>query len=63
MTRPIIFDGEKHREMTELEHDEWLAHITELEARAAELEIKAAERQAVLDKLGLDEDEVAALFG
>ena len=36
---------------------------TEAQAQVEALQAKAAARQAVLDKLGLTADEVAALFG
>ena len=61
--KPIIFDGETHRPMTNDEYAQWQAdneaHAAQAEAQAA----KAAARQAVLDKLGLTTDEAAALLG
>ena len=63
MTRPNIFDGTEHREMTVAEYAQWQADALEAQARADALEAKAEARQAVLDKLGLDADEAAALFG
>ena len=63
MTRPNILDGTKHREMTVAEYAQWQADALEAQARADAAEAKAEARQAVLDKLGLDADEAAALFG
>jgi len=63
MTKPIIFDGNNDREMTETEHAQWQtdneAHAAQAEAQIA----KIAARQAVLDKLGLTADEASALLG
>jgi len=63
MTKPIIFDGNNDREMTETEHAQWQtdneAHAAKAEAQIA----KIAAHQAVLDKLGLTADEAAALLG
>jgi len=62
MTKPMTFDGETLREMNdaefaqhEIDNEKYQDEIT---ARAA----KAAARQAVLTKLGLTDDEVAALL-
>ena len=63
MTRPNILDGTEHREMTVAEYAQWQADKAEAQAQAKALEAKAEARQAVLDKLGLDADEAAALFG
>jgi hypothetical protein len=51
------------REMTDDELAQIEADKTETAARLAEEAEKAAARQAVLDKLGLSADEVAALLG
>ena len=63
MTTPIIYDGNEHREMTETEHAQYKIDQAEAAANAAAKAVKAAERQAVLDKLGLTADEAAALLG
>lgn len=51
------------REENEQEKAERLAIEAEADAKAAEQATKDAARQAVLDKLGLSADEVAALLG
>lgn len=63
MSKPIIFDGYEHREMTETEFAEWCELGEEVAARQAEADAKAATRAAALAKLGLTDAEIAALFG
>jgi hypothetical protein len=63
MTKPIIFDGNEHREMTEAEYAQYQLDQAEAEARAEARAAKAAAKQAVIDKLGLSAAEVAALLG
>lgn len=63
MTTPIIFDGNEHREMTKAEHAQWEIDKVLVEAHADAKIAKHAARQAVLDKLGLTQDEAQALLG
>jgi hypothetical protein len=63
MTKPITFDGGEHREMTDAEYAQWQADKAEAQAQAEAAAAKAAARQAVLDKLGLTQDEAKALLG
>jgi hypothetical protein len=63
MTKPIIYDGNEHREMTEAEHAQYKLDLAEWNAQAEAQAAQAAARQAVLDKLGLTADEAAALLG
>ena len=62
-----INDNGTERNMTPAEETAYLAWAetakAEAEAQAAALKTKSEARQAVLDKLGLDADEAAALFG
>lgn len=51
------------RDMTEQEIAEYQAAIASAEARAAESAIKAEQRQALLTKLGITEDEAKLLLG
>jgi hypothetical protein len=51
------------RDLTDLEVAQVVADRAESVAQANVLVAKAAARQAVLDKLGLTADEVAALLG
>ncbi len=67
MTKPIVFDGEQHREMTDAELAQWELDNanTEKERKAsakAETD-KATAKQAVLDRLGITADEAALLLG
>lgn len=67
--RPIIIEHNTQtdevieREMTDSEYERFLADKAETEANVAALAAKESARQAVLDKLGLSADEVAALLG
>ena len=65
--KPNIFDGETSRPMTDAEYAQWQADNAETAAQAAAAETaktaKDAARQAVLDKLGLTQDEAQALLG
>ena len=65
--KPNIFDGETSRPMTDVEYAQWQADNAETEtqavAQAETLAAKDAARQAVLDKLGLTQDEAQALLG
>ena len=64
--KPNIFDGETHRPMTNDEYAQWQADNAEVEAQA-EAEADAAEakqvaRLALLDRLGLTEQEAQLLL-
>ena len=65
--KPNIFDGETTRPMTDVEYAQWQSDNAEAEAQAVAqaetLAAKDAARQAVLDKLGLTQDEAQALLG
>ena len=67
IVKPNIFDGETSRPMTDAEYAQWQADNAETAAQAAAAETaktaKDAARQAVLDKLGLTQDEAQALLG
>ena len=67
MSKPIIFDGEQHREMTNAEYAQWQTDNAEAQARveaeANAAEAKAVTRQALLDRLGLTEQEAQLLLG
>jgi hypothetical protein len=63
MTKPIVQIGDEQREMTDAEYAQWQADKTEAEAQADAQAANAAARQAVLDKLGLTQDEAQALLG
>lgn len=62
-SKPITFDGEQHREMTDSEYAEYQALQQEVAEREAVNAAKAATRAAALAKLGLTADEITALFG
>lgn len=66
MTRPIINDGGIEREMTKVEHDEWLELVAEIEAHNAATEAALTAKESARTKLkdlGLTDDEIAALVG
>jgi hypothetical protein len=63
MTNPTVQIGDEVREMTSEEYAQWQADKIEAQAQADAQAVKAAARQAVLDKLGLTADEAAALLG
>jgi hypothetical protein len=68
MSRPLIINHDvltnevTEREMNDAEFTEWQTQVNEDNAAKAEQTAKAKARQAVLDKLGLTADEVAALL-
>lgn len=68
MTKPTIkihnieTDEIVEREMTDTEYAELEKYNDEIQKSKAEQAAKAKTRQAVLDKLGLTPDEVAALL-
>ena len=61
--KPLIFDGETHREMSDSEFLQYELDQEEAAARAATQAAKLAAREAVLAKLGLSEQEASALLG
>ena len=69
MSRPIITDhnsttGEYiQREMTDYEWEQTQIVEARDAAKAAEIVAKAAAKQALLDKLGITEEEAALLLG
>ena len=67
MSKPIIFDGEQHREMSNAEYAQWQADnaeaVAQAVAKAEALAAKDAARQVLLDKLGLTADEAKVLLG
>lgn len=69
MSRPIVkivnveTGEELEREMTDAEFSQYEANQAAQAAKAAELAAKAAARQALLDRLGLTEEEARLLLG
>ena len=69
MTRPTInitdlSTGESiTREMNDAEFAQHLIDKAEAEARRAEIEAQATQRQAILDRLGLSQEEANILLG
>jgi len=69
MSRPTIIihnsqtDEIISREMNDAEYAVHLERVAEYEARQAELAAKAQARQALLDRLGITEDEARLLLG
>lgn len=69
MTKPMIrihnleTDEVIDREMTNTEFNAWQADQEAAQAQQAEAEVKAAARQAILNRLGLTEDEARLLLG
>ncbi len=63
MTKPIIFDGAEHREMTDAEYAQWQADKAEAEANSEAQAAREVARQEVLDRLGLSAAEVQLLLG
>lgn len=51
------------REMTDAEYAQWQADNEASEARQIEIEQRKIARQALLDKLGITEDEAKLLLG
>ena len=51
------------RVMTDSEHAEWQAQKAEAEAQAEAAAVKAAAREALLDKLGITAEEAQLLLG
>lgn len=69
MSRPITkivnleTNEEIEREMTDIEFAQYEADKLASEQERAETEAKAAARQAILDRLGLTEEEARLLLG
>lgn len=66
MSKPIIHDGQTHREMTDTEYAEWQSLCDELDAQAQAKAMAAAAAEsgkAKLAALGLSDAEIAALVG
>ena len=63
MSDLYTFDGDQKRPMTDDEQAAYKIVQDELAAQKKAIKDKKDMRQAVLDKLGLTEQELAALFG
>ena len=69
MTKPIIrihdieTDEIIDREMNDVEYAQYQLDAADAEARKAEAEAKAAQRQAILNRLGLTADEAKLILG
>ena len=69
MSKPLIKivnveTGEEiEREMTDAEYEQYEADIENAKIKDAEAKAKAAERQALLDKLGITAEEAKLLLG
>jgi len=63
MTKPIIFDGVEHREMTKAEHDQHKLDLAEWQAQAEAQAAKQVAREELLTKLGITADEAQLLLG
>jgi hypothetical protein len=63
MTKPLIQIGNEVREMNADEYAQHLLDLAEWQAQKDAQAAKVAARQAVLDKLGLTQDEGQALLG
>ena len=63
MTKPLIQIGDEVREMTDSEYAQWQADAKEMAKIEADRIAQAATRAAAFAKLGLTDDEIAALFG
>ena len=68
MTKPIvrIYIGEGEyvdREMNDQEYTQYQKDQAEADSRKAEAETKAAQRQALLSRLGITEEEARILLG
>ncbi len=61
--KPMIQDGLEVREMTDKEFLEYEQLQEELALIEESQAAKLAARQAALDKLGLSQEEISALFG
>jgi len=62
-TKPIVFDGAEHREMTDTEFAQYEADQITNKVQAEAQADKATAKQAVLDRLGITADEAALLLG
>lgn len=69
LTKPIIrihnieTDEIIDREMTDAEYDQYQIDQADYEARKVEAEAKAAEKQAILNRIGLTADELKMILG
>ena len=64
--KPITFDGQNHREMTDAEFAQWQADAAVAAAQEQAVADTAAARASAIAKLaglGLTPDEIAALVG
>ena len=61
--KPMVLDGHEYREMTETELEQRKLDQVIGEEITSAINAKKAARQAVLDKLGLTQDEAQALLG
>jgi hypothetical protein len=59
---PTTQIGDEVREMTDTEHELWLLDVAVAKSEAKAEKDKAKLKTAVLDRLGLTADEVAALL-
>ena len=69
MSKPIIrihnteTDEVIDREMNEVEYSKYQADQAEYEAKQAEAKVREAQRQALLDRLGITSEEAKILLG
>jgi hypothetical protein len=63
MTKPIIFDGIEHREMTDAEYAQFQLDNAAAIAAAEAAAVKAAAREALLERLGMTAEEAQLLLG
>jgi len=61
--KPTTQIGDEVRPMTDDEYAQWQTDKLEIQTRKKTQNAKVAARQAVLDKLGLTQDEAQALLG
>lgn len=62
-TKPIVFDGAEHREMTDTEFAQYEADQITNKAQAKVVVAKQVAREALLTRLGLTADEAQLLLG
>ncbi len=62
-TKPIVFDGAEHREMTDAEFAQYEADKITNAAQADALAARTVAREALLTKLGITADEAQLLLG